>query len=151
MIVEKGLTNLREIEFAILGNDDVLTFPPGEIISNGKFYDFDAKYGHNSLNATPSAALEDDMIKEGMDLAVKAYKAIGGSGMARVDFFLDENDKFYLNEINPIPGFTSISLYPKICEFNQISGKELLHRLIILALERNRKHSIFCRDRFINK
>jgi len=82
-----------------------------------------------------------------MELALAAYKAVEGSGMARVDFFLDADQKFWLNEINPIPGFTPISLYPKICEVNGVNGQELIDRMIIAALERKRRNTILCRNR----
>ncbi len=110
-------------------------------------YDFDAKYGPNGIKAIPQASLSQDKIQEGMKLALRAYKAVGGTGMSRVDFFLDSNEKFWLNEINPIPGFTPNSLYPKMCEVNGIKGNELLDRLIIYALERKRRNSILCRNR----
>lgn len=147
LIVEQGLTQFREIEFAALGNERALVFPPGEVFSSGYVYDFDAKYGPEGMKAAPKAALSDEKIQEGVKLALAAYKAVGGSGMARVDFFLDSNGKFWLNEINPIPGFTQISLYPKICEVNGINGKELINRLIISGLERKRRNSILCRNR----
>lgn len=147
LIVEQGVINPREIEFAVLGNERAIVFPPGEIISHGKVYDFEAKYGPQGMNATPRADLSEEKIQEGMKLALSVYKAVGCTGMSRVDFFLDGNEKFWLNEINPIPGFTPNSLYPKICEVHGITGKELLDRLIILALERKRRNSILCRSR----
>lgn len=147
LIVEQGIVNPREIEFAVLGNENPTVFPPGEIISQGQFYDFDAKYGSNGMKSNPKADLTSEQISEGMELALRAYKAIGCSGMARIDFFLDSKGKFWLNEINPIPGFTSLSLYPKICEVNGLGGKDLLDRLIILALERQRRNAILCRNR----
>lgn len=142
LIIEKGLVNLREIEFAVLGNERAMTFPPGEILADGRTYDFESKYGVNAMKADPKAKLPEEKIQEGMSLALQAYKAVGCTGMARVDFFLDHNEKFWLNEINPIPGFTPNSLYPKICEVNGINGKELMDRLIILALERKRRNSV---------
>lgn len=147
LIVEQGLVNFREIEFAVLGNENAMVFPPGEIFSHGKIYDFDAKYSPNGMKAAPRADLSEDKIDEGMKLALSAYKAAGCTGMARVDFFLDSDEKFWLNEINPIPGFTPNSLYPKICEVNGIPGKELLDRLIIYALERKRRNAVLCRNR----
>ena len=87
----------------------------------------------------PRAELSDALIQEGVFLAEAAYKAAGCSGMARVDFFLDEQNKFWLNEINPIPGCTPTSAFPRICEANGITGQNLVDRLIILAMERKRR------------
>ena len=147
IIAEQGVVNPREIEFAVLGNAKATVFPPGEIMTQGKIYDYEGKYSPQGITATPQAKLSEEKKCEGMKLALNAYKAVGCSGMARVDFFLDSNEKFWLNEINPIPGFTPNSLYPKICEVNGINGKVLLDRLIIYALERKRRNSILCRNR----
>lgn len=144
LIVEQGIVNVREIEFAVLGNERAITFPPGEILTHGKVYDYNAKYGPNSIEAIPQAQLSQEKIREGMEWALKAYKAVGCTGMSRVDFFLDGHEKFWLNEINPIPGFTPNSLYPKMCEVNGVDGKELIDRLIIAALERKRRNAILC-------
>lgn len=147
LIVEQGLTQVREIEFAVLGNEEPYVFPPGEVLTNGKLYDFEGKYSPNGVKTNPKADLSEDKIHEGMKLAHAAYQAVGCTGMSRVDFFLDSHENFWLNEINPIPGFTPNSLYPKICEVNGLSGKELLDRLIIYALERKRRNAILCRSR----
>ncbi len=146
LIVEPGLVNFREIEFAVLGNERAFVFPPGEVPAHGKVYDYEAKYGPDGVKAIPQARLPEEKIQEGMQLALRAYKAVDCTGMSRVDFFLDSNQKFWLNEINPIPGFTPISLYPKICEVNGIAGNELLDRLITYALERRRRNAILCRN-----
>lgn len=137
ILVENGIVG-REIEFAVLGNDRVTVFPPGEICTGGKIYDYDGKYGPKGMSTDAQAKLPSDQIDEGMHLAEKAYRAANCTGMARVDCFLDNQGKFWLNEINPIPGFTKISLYPKICEANGLEAKELMDRLIILALHRKR-------------
>lgn len=147
LIIEQGLVNHREIEFAVLGNETPKVFPPGEVLGSGQMYDYEAKYGPNGMKSNPKADLNQKLIEEGMNLALKAYKAIDCTGMARVDFFLDSNEKFWLNEINPIPGFTQISLYPKICEVNGLGGKDLLDQLIILALERQRRNRVLARHR----
>lgn len=147
LIVEPGIVNVREIEFAVLGNEEALVFPPGEVPARGNFYDFDNKYGPEGVKALPKANLNDDITREGMELALKAYQVVGCTGMARVDFFLDSKNKLWLNEINPIPGFTQQSIYPKICELNGIDGEELIDRLIILALERKRRNQVLARER----
>lgn len=137
IIVENGIRG-REIEFPVLGNAHIKVFPPGEILTDGAVYDYDAKYGPNGIKAIPEANLSDEQRKIGMKLAEKAFKAAGCSGMARVDFFLDENGKFWFNEINPIPGFTPISLYPSICQVNGLPAPQLVDQLVTLALQRKR-------------
>lgn len=137
-IIENGL-KAREIEFAVLGNDEITVFPPGEVLTNGSVYDYEAKYSSQGTPTTAKADLTEDQIKEGIDLAQTAFKAAGCCGMARVDCFLDETGKFWLNEINPIPGFTKISLYPQMCEINGIPTKELMDRLIVLGMQKKRQ------------
>ncbi len=138
LIVEQGVKG-REIEFAVLGNDELMVFPPGEILANGGVYDFEAKYSQASLPITTSPDLSTELVETGRRLAKKAFEAIGGEGMARIDFFLDEKDRYWLNEINPMPGLTEKSLYPKLCQKEGIDGKELVRRLIVLALHRRRR------------
>ena len=135
LIVEQGIVG-REIEFAVLGDH---VFPPGEILTNGEFYHFAIKYGPSSLKTTADPKLTQDQIEEGRELAKKAFQAIGGEGMARIDFFLDAAGKYWLNEINPIPGLTPTSLYPRICQKHGVSAEQLMDRLIILALHRHRQ------------
>ena len=138
LLVENGIDG-REIEFSVLGNDEVVTFPPGEICTNGQVYDYAGKYGKNSMKAVAKADLTQPLIAEGMELVKKAYRVIGCCGMARIDTFLDKNNKYWLNEINPIPGFTKISLYPQMCEVNGLKSADLIDRLIILGLQRRRQ------------
>jgi UDP-N-acetylmuramate--alanine ligase len=134
LLVENGL-KMREIEFSLLGNDWVTAFPPGEILASGKVYDYNSKYADDGFQTMYKADLPEYLIREGCEIASLSYKAAGCIGMARVDTFLDENNKFWLNEINPIPGFTGISLYPKMCEVNGLSKQGLADRLIVLALQ----------------
>lgn len=137
VIVENGIKG-REIEFAVLGNDRITVFPPGEIFTQGGIYDYAAKYGVNGMSTTSQAGLSEELIQEGMELAKAAFRVTGCSGMARIDFFLDDNGKYWLNEINPIPGFTNISLYPQVCAKNGLDSAALIDRLIVLALHRKR-------------
>lgn len=139
VLVENGIQG-RECEFSVHGNDTPVTYPPGEILADGGVYDYEMKYGTHGMETSPKAKLTPELIERGMEIAKRAYRAVGCMGMARVDTFLDGNGKFWLNEINTIPGFTQISLYPKICEANGLSGKDLVDRLIILALHRQRRH-----------
>lgn len=137
IVVENGIVG-REIEFAVLGNDHITVFPPGEILTKGAVYDYDAKYGPDGIQAVPCAVLSQELKEKGMVLAKRAFIATGCQGMARVDFFLDSCGKFWFNEINTIPGFTAISLYPQICREGGIPIAKLVDRLIILALQRKR-------------
>lgn len=145
ILVEQGL-KVREIEFAVIGNEEAKVFPPGEICTDGKFYDYSAKYSEHALPANPAAVLDDCKRSEGMAIALEAYRTAGCLGMARVDLFLDDAGCFWLNEINPIPGFTKNSLYPKICAHNGLDESSLVDRLIVLALacHRNKKR-LSCR------
>jgi len=136
IIVEKALENIREIEVAILGNEKLIISIPGEIIPAEEFYSYDAKYKLDSKLIIP-AILAKEKIKEIQHLAKKAYNALGCRGMARVDFFLEKPEgKVYLNEINTIPGFTKISMFPKLMEISGIKYKNLLTKLIELGLEK---------------
>lgn len=130
----------REIEFAVLGNDQITVLPPGEVFSAGKIHDYRGKYSRdNATPSTPQADLPEKWMEEGKAIALKAYQAATCKGMARIDFFLDQSGSFWFNEINPIPGFTPFSLYPQMCEANGFSNEELIDRLLILGLQRSRQ------------
>ncbi len=138
IIVEQGIKNVREIEVSVLGNDKPVASVPGEIIPSNEFYDYDAKYVDGKSVAVIPARLPKNIVKQIQQLAVKAFTTLDGAGMARVDFFVVKKmNKIYLNEINTIPGFTSISMYPKLWEASGLSYSALLDRLIQLALERH--------------
>lgn len=136
VIVEEFIKG-RELECAVLGTDNPFASEVGEIISCNDFYDYDAKYilGTSGLNIPADIPREKSI--EIRETAVKAFKAIGCFGLSRIDFFLADNGKVYLNEINTLPGFTSISMYPKLMDNLGIPYGELLDRLIKLAHERN--------------
>ncbi len=137
ILIEKGV-DAREIECSVLGNDYPEASIPGEIIPVREFYDYEAKYIDDRSKLIIPAELSEILIEEIRDIAVKAYKSLDCSGMARVDFFLDKStDKIYINEINTIPGFTKISMYPKLWEASGLPYKELIDRLIELAFERH--------------
>ncbi len=130
----------REIECSVLGNNDPVASVPGEVISNHEFYSYDAKYiDENGAVLEIPAKLSDKKIKEIQDLAIRTFKALECEGLGRVDFFLKDNGKIFVNEINTIPGFTKISMYPKLWEASGISYSELIDRLIQLAIERFEK------------
>ncbi len=127
----------REIECSVLGNDNPTASIPGEIITSHDFYSYEAKYlDENGAELKIPADLPPETVKHVQELAVKTFKALCCEGMGRVDLFLKENGEVYANEINTIPGFTSISMYPKLWEASGISYAELIDKLIQLALQR---------------
>ncbi|RCK80774.1 MAG: D-alanine--D-alanine ligase [Candidatus Ozemobacter sibiricus] len=127
----------RELEVSVLGNDDPIASVPGEIVPCNEFYDYNAKYIDNKSELHIPAELSAEQTAEIRRLAIAAFKALDCAGMARVDFFLDRRSgKLLINEVNTIPGFTSISMYPKLWEASGIPYPELVDRLIKLALER---------------
>lgn len=136
VLVERGV-DAREIEVSVLGNDDPQASVPGEILPSREFYSYESKYLDGTSGLLIPAPLPDETAEQIRALAVKAYAAIDCSGMARVDFFLEkETGRIYLNEVNTIPGFTSISMYPKLWEASGLPYPRLVDRLIELALER---------------
>lgn len=137
VMVEKGV-DAREIEVSVLGNEDPDASIPGEVVPGDDFYSYRAKYIDDTSDLLIPAPLDEDLSEEIREIAIKAFRAIDGAGMARVDFLLDKNDgKPYVNEVNTIPGFTSISMYPKLWEATGLPYSELLDRLIDLALIRH--------------
>jgi D-alanine-D-alanine ligase len=141
ILIEKGIIG-REIELSVLGNEDPIASEPGELIPKNGFYSYDAKYiDPDGARFVIPANLDKDIISKFKSLAINAFKTLDCLGMARVDFFYDEkNNKIYINELNTIPGFTKISMYPKLWEASGISYTNLITRLIELACERHNKH-----------
>ncbi len=138
LLVEKAVANVREIEVSVLGNDDPIASVPGEILPGNEFYDYAAKYLDDNSGLIVPAQLskaESDQIRQ---MAIKAFQAIDGAGLARIDFLMDGQDReIYINEINTLPGFTPISMYPKLWAATGLSYAELVDRLVQLALERH--------------
>src|SRR5512136_3048190 len=136
VLVERGL-DAREIEVSVLGNDDPQASVPGEVLPSREFYSYESKYVDGTsglIIPAPLPAAISDTIRQ---MAVRAFKATDCAGMARVDFFIEKTtEQIYLNELNTIPGFTSISMYPKLWEASGLSYPKLVDRLIELALER---------------
>ena len=133
ILIEEGI-NGREVECAVLGNEDVIASCVGEIKAADEFYSYDAKYKNQESKTEIPAKISEDIEQEIRKEAIKAFKAIDGSGLSRVDFFIEyETNQIYINEINTMPGFTSISMYPKLFEASGISYSELLDKLIDLA------------------
>lgn len=139
IVIEAAVPQAREIEVAVLGNDDPEASVPGEIIPSREFYDYEAKYLDAGSRDVIPAVLPEKLAADIRALAVKAFKAIDCAGMARVDFLLagDASQTLYLNELNTIPGFTTISMYSKMWNASGVSYPALLDRLIALALERH--------------
>lgn len=136
-ILVEEFINGREVECAVLGNDNPIASTVGEVVPGNEFYDYNAKYLDNNSKVTIPADLPDATIQKIREYAVRAFKALDCSGLSRVDFFVHkETGEVYINEINTLPGFTSISMYPKLWEASGIPYNELISRLIELALER---------------
>ena len=126
----------REIEVAVMGNDNPMASGCGEIDSGAEFYDYEAKYVTDTSTAYIPARISEEVEEQVRELAVKVYSAIGCQGLSRVDFFVTyEDNRIVFNEINTLPGFTSISMYPKLCAASGIPYSELIDQLLELALE----------------
>ncbi|MFA5778426.1 MAG: D-alanine--D-alanine ligase family protein [Candidatus Paceibacterota bacterium] len=138
IIIEEFIDG-REIECAMLGNEHPIASLPGEIIANQDFYSYDAKYIDAGSVAIIPAKIDKKTTKKIQELAIKTFQALNCEGMSRVDFFLKKNGSVLVNEINTIPGFTDISMYPKLWEASGIPVSKLLDRLIELAIERFRR------------
>ncbi len=139
-ILVESAVSAREIEVSVLGNHQPQASVPGEIVPHREFYDYTAKYLEDGTQLLIPADLKPPQAKKIQSMAVEAFQALELSGMARVDFFLDKKSgKLFLNEVNTIPGFTSISMYPKMWEASGIPFRELIDKLIELALEMHRE------------
>lgn len=142
LLIETAI-NAREIECSVLGNRQIRSFPPGEVISSHDFYDYSGKYlDPKGARLEIPADLSPASTQRIKHMAEEAFKALGGDGLARVDFFVDrDSGSIYINEVNTMPGFTSISMYPKMCEAGGLSYQELLDELIRLGVERHSERS----------
>jgi D-alanine-D-alanine ligase len=139
IMVERAVT-AREIEVSVLGNDEVRASVPGEILPHREFYDYTAKYLEQGTRLLIPAPLTKKQVRIFQDFAVRAFRAIEGTGLARCDFFLERRTgKIFINELNTIPGFTSISMYPKMWEASGLPYPQLIDRLIELAFELHRE------------
>ncbi len=137
VVVEAAVKGAREIECAVLGNDTAEASVPGEIIPDGEFYDYDAKYIRSGSRTEVPAALPASIADEVRHQSLVAFDAIDGSGLARVDFLLSSSGKLFINEINTMPGFTTISMYPKLWAASGVDYPTLIDRLITLAIARH--------------
>ena len=137
VLIQHGITNAREIEVSVLGNDDPQASVPGEVLPSREFYSYESKYIDGTSRLIIPAQLPDGVAEQIRVMAMRAFKAIDCSGMARVDFLVEkESDRIYLNELNTIPGFTEISMYPKLWEASGLPYAQLVDRLVELAMER---------------
>lgn len=135
ILIEEGIKG-REVECAVLGNEEVEASCIGEVLSAEEFYGFDAKYNNSESKTVIPANVDEKIVEEIRKSAVKAFKAVNGSGLSRVDFFIEEGtNKVIINEINTLPGFTQISMYPKLFEAVGLEYKELLNKLVELAMK----------------
>ncbi len=141
-ILIEEFINGREIECAVLGNDNPVASAVGEIVPCNEFYDYNAKYIDGKSDTIIPAAIDDQIMEQVRDYAVRAFKALGCSGLSRVDFFIEKNtNRVVLNEINTMPGFTNISMYSKLWEASGIPYSELITKLIELAFEKHENTS----------
>jgi D-alanine-D-alanine ligase len=138
IVIESAVPEAREIECAVLGNDDPQASVPGEVVPSREFYDYESKYLDDSSTLLIPAPLTDAQTAAVRRLAVDAFRALDGAGLSRVDFLMArQTGALYLNEVNTMPGFTTISMYPKMWEASGLPYAALLDRLIALALERH--------------
>jgi D-alanine-D-alanine ligase len=141
VVIEEAVV-AREIEVAVLGNHEPWASVPGEVVPGNEFYDYDDKYVTDSARLLVPAPLSDEATAEVRRLAVLVFRLLRCEGMARVDFFFEEGGRgFLVNEVNTIPGFTPISMYPKLWEASGITYAELIDRLVDLAIERHERRS----------
>src|SRR5262249_44817314 len=141
IVIEEGVggrkRKARELECSVLGNDKPQASTVGEIVPSAEFYDYNAKYLDEGSQLGIPAKLSKKQLKQVQEMAVRAFQSVDCSGLARVDFLMEpKSEKIYLNEINTMPGFTSISMYPKLWAASGLGYSELIDRLIELALER---------------
>ncbi|MCX7789741.1 MAG: D-alanine--D-alanine ligase A, partial [Chloroflexaceae bacterium] len=142
IVVEQGIP-AREIEVSVLGNDAPEASVPGEIVPSGEWYDYTAKYLAGASRLLIPAPLEADLAERARALALRAFLAIDGAGLSRVDFLLDrESGALWVNEVNTMPGFTPISMYPQLWAASGLAYPDLLDRLIQLALERHQQRRL---------
>ncbi len=141
VVIEQGVDGGREIEVAVLGNGRPQASVPGEIVTSHEFYDYEDKYLTGACDLVIPAPVTDEQAARVRELAVVAYRALRAEGMARVDFFLDAEGNFLVNELNTIPGFTPGSMYPKLWEATGLAYPDLIDELVRLAVERHERRS----------
>lgn len=139
LVIEEAIQG-REIEVSVLGNEDPIASVPGEILPQTEFYSYESKYiDEKGAKLEMPAKLPEELAEKLKSEAIKAFQTLQCEGLARVDFFVTENETIYVNELNTLPGFTKISMYPKLWELSGISYTDLITRLLNLALERHKR------------
>lgn len=139
IIIEAGVANVQEVECAVLGNDNPKASVIGEITFESDFYDYETKYTDGAAQLIIPAKLSESVVGRIQELAIAAFKAVDAAGLSRVDFFYQpDTDEIFINEINTLPGFTALSMYPKLWEASGIEFPELVHQIVQLALERGK-------------
>jgi D-alanine-D-alanine ligase len=146
VVVEDGIAG-RELEVSVLGNERPVASLPGEVVPQADFYDYEEKYLRDTAELIMPADVPDDVNTRAAAVATAAFKAIDGSGLARVDMFLTPDNRLIVNEINTMPGFTNISMYPKLWQVTGVSYRDLVDRLIELAMERYAEKGTIVTDR----
>ncbi len=139
ILIEENIVG-KEVECAVLGNKEPFVSVPGQIAPAAEFYDYDAKYNNAASKLYIPAQISETLSEQVRAIAAKAYLALGCEGLSRVDFFVTDEGRILLNEINTLPGFTSISMYPKLMAASGIEGSQLIEKLISLAFERAEKN-----------
>ena len=139
IVVEEAVPGAREIEVSVLGNDEPAASIPGEIVPGNEFYDYAAKYLDDNSQLLIPAPIGPALTQQVQELAVRAFQALDCAGLARVDFLLSETGELFLNEVNTMPGFTRISMFPKLWEASGLSYPELVDRLLQLGFERHQE------------
>jgi len=135
--VEEGVNGIKEVEVGVLGNDQPMASVCGSIIPNTEFYDYETKYITDDVKVEIPAEIPEEVAKKIQATAVKTFKVLNCAGLARVDFFYQpETNEFFLNELNTLPGFTSISMYAKLWKASGVSYTELTSKLLDLAIEK---------------
>lgn len=143
VLVEEAVPDARELEIAVLGNEEPEVSAPGEVLPTGEFYDYESKYLDDRTDYVIPAKLTSKQTSTLQAMAIEAFQVVEASGMARVDFLMaQETERFYLNEVNTIPGFTAVSMYAKLWQASGLGYPELLDRLINLALERHKEKQL---------
>lgn len=140
-VIAEALSAGMEVECAVLGNDEPEASQPGEIVINADWYDYEAKYTAGGMELQVPARIPDDVSEQVCELAVEVFRLVGCSGLARVDFFVEDDGRVLVNELNTMPGFTPTSVFPKLWDSSGVPFPELCDRLVTLGVERRERES----------
>ena len=143
LAIVEALSRGMEVECSVIGNDDPIASQPGELVVNAEWYDYEAKYQPGGMDLVVPARLDDAVRESVRELAVEVFKRAGCSGLARVDFFVEDGRRVLVNELNTMPGFTQTSVFPKLFEESGLAFPDLLSRLVELAIERHERERTY--------